>query len=811
MSPNDLMNLEMELQNSEVGSTVATTVTTAVEINRSARSPGVDEHAETPKENPAREGPDIMDSTISVDATMDNFSSKGATMAVITDSSSKQPAQDNGDTEALNLASVEGEHDGVGLAKVDNVNVKDVRSESVAPAMENNSISQLPAVVNGHAESPNPPQGKVSSNNILPTAINHVEIEVGESEHDVATEPRSEGEEGAEWEIDSSPIQSSSSDTSSDSSSSSDDSDASDGEEYTSLDPAEQARMLMEGDGGSDDEGGNKGTAGGQLRTKNEKPDDIVEKPDVKVTPDMAIEALGVVENTVQNLVLIKAKTSGEYRVLETGSVLCLEDRTVIGVVAETLGRVQQPYYSVRFTNAAGIAEAGIAKDTRIFYVEQYSTYVFTQPLKAFKGSDASNLHDEEVGEDEMEFSDDEAEAEYKRRAKQDRRARKDAKFGPPGGSVPGERNSGPRSNGPRRDVSMRYDDSTEIKYDNNDGDELYTPLARPANLHELMDRGGMPVEGRTAHAGTSRGSHGGRGGHDRGRGRGDRGRGGRSGRGDKGRERYGRGSGAPSQNGDRRPPYQEQQRQHGYGAPLMSPAAPPPFAPQQSHASPQTDTYSQQAPSQPPFQQMYPPQSFPPPQQLFPQPHPSPQPGFSLPPANYHAQQQQQQRYPPRQPYQPPQPYPSPSQHQNQHRYPQPYQYPPYQQTPNHYPTPHPTQNPSLPPGAFLNPAFFRNQPQPNEPQPPHPPPQTSNQYPARTAWSPPQPQPQPSPLPSLPTQYPSPNAWPAPTAYGPGHGLSQGAELVGGKGQDAAFRAAQEKLSILRGLGGGGGGQGG
>jgi H/ACA ribonucleoprotein complex non-core subunit NAF1 len=68
------------------------------------------------------------------------------------------------------------------------------------------------------------------------------------------------------------------------------------------------------------------------------------------------------------------------------------------------LGRVQQPYYSVRFTNAAAITEAGIVKGTKIFYVEPHSTYVFTQPLKAFKGSDASNLHDEEVGEDEISF-----------------------------------------------------------------------------------------------------------------------------------------------------------------------------------------------------------------------------------------------------------------------------------------------------------------------------------------------------------------------------------------------------------------------
>ena len=41
-----------------------------------------------------------------------------------------------------------------------------------------------------------------------------------------------------------------------------------------------------------------------------------------------------------------------------------------------------------------------------------------TKPLKALKGSDASNLWDEEVGVEEMEFSDDEKEAEFKRALK---------------------------------------------------------------------------------------------------------------------------------------------------------------------------------------------------------------------------------------------------------------------------------------------------------------------------------------------------------------------------------------------------------
>lgn len=79
--------------------------------------------------------------------------------------------------------------------------------------------------------------------------------------------------EGAEWEIDSSPYQSSDSDSSSDTTSDDDSDDDADGD-YAMLDPEEAARILMQGDGGSDDEGGrSKDKSGGGLlcepRTKS--------------------------------------------------------------------------------------------------------------------------------------------------------------------------------------------------------------------------------------------------------------------------------------------------------------------------------------------------------------------------------------------------------------------------------------------------------------------------------------------------------------------------------------------------------------
>lgn len=49
-----------------------------------------------------------------------------------------------------------------------------------------------------------------------------------------------------------------------------------------------------------------------------------------------------------------------------------------------------------------------------VFHVPARSTYVFVTELSRLRGSDASNVHDEEPAEYEVEFSDDEAEAAHK-------------------------------------------------------------------------------------------------------------------------------------------------------------------------------------------------------------------------------------------------------------------------------------------------------------------------------------------------------------------------------------------------------------
>ena len=474
----------------------------------------------------------------------------------------------------------------------------------------------------------------------------------------------------AEFAYDSSPYSSS---TDSSDNSSEDDSDDI-VEEYEFLDLDEQARLLMAEDGaGSEDEGGGRtGRAPAAPKTINEKPEEVVPKPEITISPETQIVLLGHVETVVENHSVIKAVTSGEYQVLETGSLLCLEDKTVVGVVAETLGRVQQPFYSVAFTNAAGMAEVGMDKiGAKVFYVPQHAYTVFTEAIKGIKGSDASNLHDEEIGDDEIEFSDDEKEAEYKRMVKQKREAKKQGRDGIAPMPFTNGHTTGKRG---RRGIDRRgrgrqetngyhqrhapYENThangdMELRYEDND-DGLYTPLQRPETLHGVPQPTPPPVQSYPP-SGYSRPQRGGRG----------------NGLTSGGRGRGGRGGAMGSHSLPPRPPVATDGQ-----SPTINNSN---FTPQ-----PNTTQYPHQ-------QHQQPPQTY--------------QNGFTTDntyhyPANFPSlaqtmQQQQQQQY---QHYQQ---WP----HQQQHS---PMQ--PSQQSPQF-----PVMPSNIPPGAFINPAFFRGAPPPS------------------------------------------------------------------------------------------------
>ncbi|PHH64414.1 hypothetical protein CDD81_4635 [Ophiocordyceps australis] len=293
-----------------------------------------------------------------------------------------------------------------------------------------------------------------------------------------ATELQNDTGENAVWEMDSSPYESSSDSSSSDSSDS-------DNEGYELLGVEETARLLMEAEAGSDDEtdpckGGKLPAArAARVRTRNEVAEAPPPRPDVVITPEMGMEELGAVVHIVEGVVVIKAVTPGEYQVLDTGSVLCTADRSVVGVVAETIGTVIQPMYTVRFAAESSdsdddlVSALGLQVGTKLFYPVDLASYVFTQPLRNVKGSDASNMHDEEVGDDDLDFSDDEKEAEYKRSVKQQRSKNKSAKPDAP-------RPPHPLRQHTSADAGLNYDDTDAKPSNHADDDGPYRPLARP-------------------------------------------------------------------------------------------------------------------------------------------------------------------------------------------------------------------------------------------------------------------------------------------------------------------------------------------
>ncbi|KAI1168384.1 Gar1/Naf1 RNA binding region-domain-containing protein [Nemania serpens] len=410
-------------------------------------------------------------------------------------------------------------------------------------------------------------------------------------------------EENPEWEADSSPYESSSESSSSDDS----DDDSDDAKDYKILGPEETARILMEMDGGSDDEGDGKekGVGSGLVRTKNELPEAIMPRPEVEIKPETEIIELGTIEHFVGNTAVIKAKITGEYQVLDTGSVLCLEDRTVIAALADVIAAVREPRYTAGFTSEEEIKAFGLEPGTKVFYTPAHANLGLTQALKASKGTDASNWHDEEVAEDEIEFSDDEKEAEYKRQLKAKKRGAR--------GGRDGAANRGGRNDGITADAPAGFNG---LKYDDDDDDEgPYRPLSRPVGFGQSQPpHGGVePSNGFSGRGGAQRGNRGDF------RGRGGRGRGGRGNRGGNPRGGYSLPPKPQGQEGQMAQSYQQPPAQQ-YNPP---PAPPMPMAGQSYPVFPPPQSNSQP----PPTNQQFP---FPWPQNAQQGFYPPPPPQFT-------------------------------------------------------------------------------------------------------------------------------------------------------------------------------------
>ncbi|WVQ75187.1 hypothetical protein IAR50_004797 [Cryptococcus sp. DSM 104548] len=212
---------------------------------------------------------------------------------------------------------------------------------------------------------------------------------------------------------------------------------------------------------------------------------------------------------------------------LEEGSILCWEDGRVLGTVHETFGPLTSPFYTVRLPPPPFPypSPESLAPGSRLFYPlnNSYRSFVNMIALRdpRLKGSDASNLYDEEVGDDEAEWSDDEAEAAAKR-AKKNKKGKK-------GGSVAGTPRAMPAGLPARPHFDYQPDDFSDAgsMYG---GDEDQNRWEMGSEAGSTVSRGGRPapmpydLDGPSGNGAAERGGRRGRGrgqGRERGRGRG--------------------------------------------------------------------------------------------------------------------------------------------------------------------------------------------------------------------------------------------------------------------------------------------------
>lgn len=215
-----------------------------------------------------------------------------------------------------------------------------------------------------------------------------------------------------EWEVDSSPYESSSESSSSDSSSSDED-------------DSSVARPRSQGSGVPAN------SSNGGIRSRNEVEDAAPPKPNVEIKADMKIVRFGTVKHIVEKTVVVEPSSSAQSQVLDSGSVLCKEDRTVIGALADVIGSVMNPHYLVMFGTTDEIKELGLEPGTPIFFSQEHAIFVMTDMIRKMKFTDASNIHDEEIApEDDPDFSDDDKEAQAKKMRKHERESKRAQKGG---------------------------------------------------------------------------------------------------------------------------------------------------------------------------------------------------------------------------------------------------------------------------------------------------------------------------------------------------------------------------------------------
>ena len=125
---------------------------------------------------------------------------------------------------------------------------------------------------------------------------------------------------------------------------------------------------------------------------------------------------------------VVLVQPSDPYKLYDLDNFVALKSKEVIGFVFDLVGHVTKPVYSVRIypefidkLKSQGLVEIkNQLVDQKVYLVAKTLKVINASlpVIMAKKGCDASNVYDEELPENEREFSDDDKEKEHKKALK---------------------------------------------------------------------------------------------------------------------------------------------------------------------------------------------------------------------------------------------------------------------------------------------------------------------------------------------------------------------------------------------------------
>jgi H/ACA ribonucleoprotein complex non-core subunit NAF1 len=109
----------------------------------------------------------------------------------------------------------------------------------------------------------------------------------------------------------------------------------SDDESISDIIKASHAEVLQELEADDADDEERVSAAKGEMRTKHEVTDDRgpIDLGHVSISSSATIETLGTVEYLLESIATVKANVTGDYSVLDEGSIIVTDSREAVGMV----------------------------------------------------------------------------------------------------------------------------------------------------------------------------------------------------------------------------------------------------------------------------------------------------------------------------------------------------------------------------------------------------------------------------------------------------------------------------------------------